>query len=72
MLTSVPWLMNRGVSPFSGDSDHFWRGVHPPNNGMDGFVNQQELAVQAVVSTRVALFDLNPGVAMFGGNEPLG
>ena len=27
-----PWLINRGVSPFSGDSDHFWRGT-PPNNG---------------------------------------
>ena len=24
-----PWLINRGVSPFSGDSDHFWR-EHPP------------------------------------------
>ena len=23
------WLINRGVSPFSGDSDHFWR-EHPP------------------------------------------
>ena len=23
-----PWLINRGVSPFSGDSDHFWR-EHP-------------------------------------------
>ena len=23
---------DRGVSPFSGDSDHFWR-EHPPNNG---------------------------------------
>ena len=27
-----PWLINRGVSPFSGDSGHFWR-EHPPNNG---------------------------------------
>ena len=26
-----PWLTNR-VSPFSGDSDHFWR-EHPPNHG---------------------------------------
>ena len=25
-----PLLINRGVSPFSGDSDHFWR-EHPPN-----------------------------------------
>ena len=24
--------MNRGVSPLSGDSDHFWR-EHPPKNG---------------------------------------
>ena len=23
---------DRGVSPFSGDSDHFWR-EHPPNSG---------------------------------------
>ena len=28
-----PWLINRGVSPFSGDSDHFWRGFHPPSSG---------------------------------------
>ena len=27
-----PWLMNRGVFPFSGDSDHFWR-EHPLNMG---------------------------------------
>ena len=27
-----PWLINRGVSPFSGDSDDFWR-EHPPNSG---------------------------------------
>ena len=32
-----PWLINRGVSPFSGDSEHFWR-EHPPNNGT-GFIN---------------------------------
>ena len=24
-----PWLINRGVSPFSGDSDHFWRVATP-------------------------------------------
>ena len=28
-----PWLiLNRGVSPFSGDSDHFWR-EHAPDSG---------------------------------------
>ena len=27
-----PWLINGGVFPFSGDSDHFWR-EHPPNHG---------------------------------------
>ena len=31
-----PWLINRGMSPFSGDSDHFWR-EHPPY--WDGFIN---------------------------------
>ena len=27
-----PSLIDRGVSPFSGNSDHFWR-EHPPNKG---------------------------------------
>ena len=26
------WLIDRGA-PFCGDSDHFWRGFHPPNYG---------------------------------------
>ena len=38
MLTpdeSTLWLMNGGVSPFSGESDHSWR-EHPPNNATLG------------------------------------
>ena len=31
-----PWLIDRGVSPVSGDSDHFWR-EHPPDK--DGLIN---------------------------------
>ena len=27
-----PWSINSGASPFSGDSDHFWR-EHPQKNG---------------------------------------
>ena len=27
-----PWLINRGVSPLSGEENHFG-GTHTPNNG---------------------------------------
>ena len=32
-----PWLIHRGVSPFSGDSDHFWR--EHPHIKKQGFMN---------------------------------
>ena len=34
---------DRGVSPFSGDSDHFWR-EHPSNNGTGLFILGQHYA----------------------------
>ena len=46
----TPWLINRGVSPFRGDSDHFWR-EHPPN-GTGLFILGQRLHVLLPVFRR--------------------
>ena len=45
-----PWLINRGVSPFSGDSDHCWR--EPPQKMgrvlLTSWVNIKPLEVKNV------------------------
>ena len=49
-------LIIYGVSPFIGDSDHCWRGPHPPNSGTGFFSSWVNISGNVSGPRHVAMF----------------